>query len=150
MSSDNTVSNPRYTWTPSDSEVEGEVDNTAKDVDRQVSLIDQLTVVNINNVGILEQGVVRSVAEWVEFLEHLDVSKPSTSGRPLGILSDNPASMLTDDEMSRLRTIYGIPASIELRASKGHKWADWDIPGWTCFYEYTLRLGFRFLIPSLA
>ena len=49
-----------------------------------------------------------------------------------------------------LREIYGIPKDVELRAPREHVRADWDIPGWTCFYEYTLRLGFRFPVPQLV
>ena len=52
--------------------------------------------------------------------------------------------------MCLLREIYGIPRSVELRAPKEYEKADWDIPEWTCFYEYTLRLGFRFPIPQLV
>ena len=57
----------------------------------------------------------------------------------MGILpDDSPASLLKDDDMVHLRTTYGIPESIKLRAVKEHERPDWDISGWTCFYEYIL------------
>ncbi|KAK3230762.1 hypothetical protein Dsin_002643 [Dipteronia sinensis] len=52
--------------------------------------------------------------------------------------------------MDNLRMIYGIPDHVVLRAAKEHERADWDVPGWTCFYEYNFCQGFRFPVPSLA
>ncbi|KAK3197867.1 hypothetical protein Dsin_021282 [Dipteronia sinensis] len=52
--------------------------------------------------------------------------------------------------MDNVRTIYGIPDNVVLRAAKEHEQADWDIPGWTCFYEYNFCQGLRFSFPSLA
>ncbi|KAK3198165.1 hypothetical protein Dsin_021580 [Dipteronia sinensis] len=83
--------------------------------------------------------------------KYIDVNEPSCSGRSLGILAgDNPGSVHTEADMDSIRTLYGIPDSVILRASKEHERADWDIPGWTCFYEYNFRQGFRFHVPSLA
>ena len=59
-------------------------------------------------------------------------------------------SVFTDDDMDHLRVTYGIPDSVEIHAPKKHKRVDWTIPGWTCFYEYFLRQGFRFPMLSLA
>ncbi|KAK3199046.1 hypothetical protein Dsin_022461 [Dipteronia sinensis] len=126
MSSDLTTSDPDFTWTTSDSRDE---------VEKRV----------------LESGVVRAVAQGVEYPEYIDVEEPSCSGRPLGILAgDNPGSVLTNDDMDAIRTLYGIPDLIVLHAAKEYKRVDWDIPKWTCFYEYNFCQGFRFPIPSLA
>ncbi|KAK4842344.1 hypothetical protein QYF36_019900 [Acer negundo] len=52
--------------------------------------------------------------------------------------------------LSGIRTMYGIPSDVELRAPREYERADWDIPRWMCLYEYTFRLGFRFPIPQLV
>ncbi|KAK3225768.1 hypothetical protein Dsin_005630 [Dipteronia sinensis] len=99
----------------------------------------------------LESGVVHAIVQWVEFPKHREVEEASCSGQPLGILAgENAGSVLTNDDMGRLQSLYGIPKSIELCATKEHERADWAIPGWTCFCEYNLRHGFRFPVPSLA
>ena len=147
LSSDETMSDPKYDWTTSEDSVE--VVKSA-DVDRQVTLEDPSNIVSINTKRILEQGGVRAVASIVDHPEYIDVDEASTSGRPLGVLDENPSSLVSDDNLCLLREIYGIPKNVELRAPKEYEKADWDIPGWTCYYEYTLRLGFRFPPPPLA
>ncbi|KAK1568140.1 hypothetical protein Q3G72_021088 [Acer saccharum] len=98
----------------------------------------------------LEQGAVYAIASAVEQPEYVDIDEPSTSGRALGILKDSPTSLITEDMLPGIRAMYGIPSDVELRASKEYERADWDIPRWTCLYEYTFRLGFRFPIPQLV
>ncbi|KAK3225606.1 hypothetical protein Dsin_005468 [Dipteronia sinensis] len=99
----------------------------------------------------LESGTVRTIVQRNESPEYIDVDEQLCSGRPLGILAgDNPGSVLTEADMDSIRTLYGIPDSVVLRAPKEHERVDWDIPSWTCFYEYNLRQGFRFPVPSLA
>ena len=148
LSSDETMSDPKYSWTSE--EGVGEVDSRGGDVDRQVTVEDPTNIVRINTKGILEQGGVRIVASIVDHPEYIDVEEASTSGRPLGVLEESPSSLVSDDNLCLLREIYGIHSSVELRAPKEFEKADWDIPEWTCFYEYTLRLGFRFPIPQLV
>ncbi|KAK3218045.1 hypothetical protein Dsin_012015 [Dipteronia sinensis] len=90
-------------------------------------------------------------ADSAESPEYIDVEEPSGSGRPLDILAgDNPGSVLTEDYMDSIRMLYRIQENVVLRAPKEHERVDWDIPGWTCFYEYNFCQGFRFPIPSLA
>ena len=151
MSSDHTVSDVHYSSTSSD-ESDGVVDNRPRDVDQLVTVEDPTKVVMINRKGMLEQSAVRAMALVVEFPDYIDVEEASTSGRPLGILKNdsNPTSLVTEENLRNLRMIYGIPDDVELRAPKEHERVDWDIPGWTCFYEYTLRLGFRFSVPCLV
>ena len=149
LSSDDTISDPKYNWTTSEGEDNVEVDKSVG-VDRQVTLEDPSNVVSINTKGILEQGGVRAVASIVDHPEYIDVEEATTSGRPLGVLEESPSSLVSEDNLCLLREIYGIPRSVELRAPKEHEKADWDIPEWTCFYEYTLRLGFKFPIPQLV
>ncbi|KAK3230425.1 hypothetical protein Dsin_002306 [Dipteronia sinensis] len=99
----------------------------------------------------LEFGVVRTIVQGNESPEYIDVDGPSYSGRPLGILAgDSPGSVLTKADIDSIRTLYGTPDSVVLRAPKEHERADWDIPSWTCFYEYNFRQVFKFPIPSLA
>ena len=148
MSSDHTISDLGTNWTPGDDD--GGVDSRMRNVDRRVTVEDPSTPVFINTRSMLEQGAVYAVASVVEQPEYVDVSEASTSGRPLGILKESPASLITEAMLPGIRTTYGIPSDVELRAPKEDERADWDIPGWTCFYEYTLRLGFRFPVPQLV
>ena len=171
MSTEGTISDLNIDWTSSDDN--GEVDNRSSNVDRNVivedpsisvassdddrevnnrlvTVEDPSTVVAINVKGMLEQGIVRPMASVVKFPEYVGTSVASTSGRPMNILENSPASVITDDSLSMLRTIYGIPDDVELRAPREDERADWAVSGWTCFYEYTLRLGFRFPIPELV
>ncbi|KAK3231378.1 hypothetical protein Dsin_003259 [Dipteronia sinensis] len=153
MSSEVTISNPVFTWTPNGSggEVERGVEADSMDVERQVSVADPSNIVNVNRLALMEFRAVRAVARLVGFSEYVDVEESSCSGRMLGILAEeNSGSVLTDGDMGRLRTSYRILDSFELCAVKEHERADYDIPGWTCFYEYNLRHGFRFPVPSLA
>ena len=126
------------------------VDSRRVDVDRQVTKEDPSNVVAINTKSILEQAGVRAVATIVDHPEYIDVDEATTSGRPLGVLEQSPASLISEENLCALSEIYGIPKEVELRAPKEYERADWDIPGWTCFYEYQLRLGFRFPVPPLA
>ncbi|KAK2645029.1 hypothetical protein Ddye_020224 [Dipteronia dyeriana] len=140
MSSNCTISEPHYDWIPSDDE---EISSGAINVERRVS------IVHVNRTGMLEQGVIRAIAQSVE-LPRTTIVKASMFGRPLGILSYSLASVLTDVDLASIRAIYGIPDSVELHIPNTNERADWDVPRWTCFYEYVFRLGFRFTISSLA
>ncbi|KAK0592937.1 hypothetical protein LWI29_028019 [Acer saccharum] len=148
MSSDHTISDLDISWSPNDDD--GEVDSRTRDVDRRVTVEDPSTPVSINARGMLEQGAMYTVASAIEQPEYVNIPEPSTSGRPIGILKDSPASLITEEMLPGIRTMYGIPRDVELRAPREYERADWDIPGWTCLYEYTFRLGFRFLIPQLV
>jgi len=144
MSIDKSDCEPIYDLT-SDSETQDD------DVDQRVT-VDTSDLIAIDVRGILDRGSVR-VAEKDEIddpVENVEVVEASTSGRSGGVLTNSPASLVTSDHLHYLRAIYGIPRSVELRAPLSNKRADWDIPGWTCFYEYIIRLGFRFPIPPLA
>ncbi|KAK3225074.1 hypothetical protein Dsin_004936 [Dipteronia sinensis] len=152
MSNELTTSELNITRTTSDlgDQVEEGVEADLLDVERQITINEPLGV-EIDEFGMVERGAVLVVAQRAEFPEFIDVEEPSCSGRPLGILAgDNPRSVLTDDDMDNIRTIYGIPDDVVLRAAKEHERADWDIPGWTCFYEYNFSQRFRFSVPSLA
>jgi hypothetical protein len=131
LSSDDTISDPKYSWT-SEGEDSVEVDSGV-DVDRRVTLEDPSNVVSINTKRILEQGGVRAVASIVDHPEYIDVDEATTSGRPVGVLEESPSSLVSEENLCLLREIYGIPSSVELRAPKEHEKADWDIPEWTCF-----------------
>ena len=113
LSSDDTISDPKYNWTTSEGEDNVEVDKSVG-VDRQVTLEDPSNVVSINTKGILEQGGVRVVASVVDHPEYIDVDEASTSGRPLGVLEESPSSLISDDNLCLLREIYGIPKNVEL------------------------------------
>ncbi|KAK0592474.1 hypothetical protein LWI29_019771 [Acer saccharum] len=147
MSSDHTTSDLGINWSNDD---DGGVDSTTLDVDSRVTVENPSTSLSIDARGLLEQGAVYAIASAVEFPEYIDVDEPSTSGRSLGILKDSPASVITEDMLPGICAMYGIPNDVELRAPKEYERADWDIPGWTCLYEYTFRLGFRFPIPQLV
>ncbi|KAK0607473.1 hypothetical protein LWI29_015596 [Acer saccharum] len=147
MSSDHTTSDLGISWSNDD---DGGVDSMTRDVDRRVTVENPSTSLSIDARGLLEQGAVYAIASAVEFPEYIDVDEPSTSGRSLGILKDSPSSVISEDMLPGIRAMYGIPNDVELRAPKEYERADWDIPGWTCLYEYTFRLGFRFPIPQLV
>ncbi|KAK0588999.1 hypothetical protein LWI29_008291 [Acer saccharum] len=150
MSNDNTVSDPSYTWTFSDKNSdEVEVDSGVANVDRTVIVEDPSKVVNVNVRGIIEQGAVCAIAKPVDFLKYRNDAKASTFGCSTDVLDGSSASLITQDSLDGLRMIYGIPKSVELRAPLEHEQVDWDILDWTCFYEYTFRLGFRFPVPLL-
>ncbi|KAL5783603.1 hypothetical protein ACOSP7_008632 [Xanthoceras sorbifolium] len=75
---------------------------------------------------------------------------PMGPSRPLGLLLNNPASVLTEDDIMRLRFSYGIPDGVALRAPYKEERPDWDVPGWTCLYEFPFqRVGFRLPIVGL-
>ncbi|KAK0574357.1 hypothetical protein LWI29_022447 [Acer saccharum] len=105
---------------------------------------------NINWTPSDDDGGVDSRTRNVD--RRVTIEDPSTpvSINARGILNDSLASLVTEDMLPGIRKIYGIPDDIELRAPREHERADWDILGWTCFYEYTFRLGFRFPIPQLV
>ncbi|KAK2659615.1 hypothetical protein Ddye_006148 [Dipteronia dyeriana] len=145
MSSDRIILEPHFDWTSSDEE---EINPGAINVERLVNVIDPSNV-NTNRAGMLEQGITRVIAQSVE-LPRSSIVEPSTSGRSLGILSDSSTSVLANVDLAIIRAIYRIPNSVKLRIPKMNERADWDIPGWMCFYEYIFRLGFRFPILSLA
>ena len=54
----------------------------------------------------------------------MDTSEASTSGYPLGILEESPASLVSDENLCSLRVIYGILDNVELHAPKEHEQAD--------------------------
>ena len=91
------------------------------DVDRQVTIEDPSNVDAINAKGILEQGGVRAIATIVDHPEYIDVEEASTSGRPLGVLNENPASLVTEENLCSLREIYGNPDDAELRAPREYE-----------------------------
>ncbi|KAK0583444.1 hypothetical protein LWI29_036995 [Acer saccharum] len=126
------------------------VESGARSVDRRVTVRDPSEIVNINVRDILDRGGVLAIAMPVEFPQRRNDAEASTSDRPTGVLDGNPASLIAQENLDGLRTMYDIPKSVELRAPLGRERADWDIPEWTCFYEYTLRLGFRFSVPELV
>ena len=101
---------------------------------RRVTVEDPSTAAAVNASALLAQGFVRVVRPVAEFPEYVEVNEPSTSGRPTGVLKNNPVSIVTTDSLSTIKTIYGIPDTIELRAPMGGERADWVVPGWTCFY----------------
>ncbi|KAL5766771.1 hypothetical protein ACOSP7_017388 [Xanthoceras sorbifolium] len=75
---------------------------------------------------------------------------PMGPSRPLGLLLNNPASVLTEDDVTRLRFTYGIPDGVALRAPYKEERPDWDVPGWTCLYEFPFqRVGFRLPVVGL-
>ncbi|KAL5839683.1 hypothetical protein ACOSQ4_012291 [Xanthoceras sorbifolium] len=81
-----------------------------------------------------------------------DAAGPCPMGpcRPLGLLLSNPASVLTEDDIMRIRFSYGIPDGVALRAPHKEERPDWDIPGWTCFYEFPFqRVRFRLPVVGL-
>ncbi|KAK3182784.1 hypothetical protein Dsin_030070 [Dipteronia sinensis] len=151
MSNDSSTSEPSFTWTNLGSKDDvGGIEVGSLDVGRQITVAKPTEIV-IDSSRILESGAVCAVVQRDKSPEYIDIDEPSCSGRPLSILAgDNPRSVLTEADMDGIRTLYGIPESVVLRAPKEHERADWDIPGWTCFYEYNLRQGFRFHVPSLA
>ncbi|KAK3212859.1 hypothetical protein Dsin_017565 [Dipteronia sinensis] len=151
MSNDSLTSEPSFTWTNLGSKDDvGGIEVDSLDVGRQITVAKPTEIV-IDSSRILESGVVCAIVQRDKSLEYIDVDDPSCSGRPLGILvGNNPGSVLTEADMDGIRTLYGIPESVILRAPNKHERADWDIPGWTCFYENNPRQGFRFHVPSLA
>ena len=98
LSSDETISDPKYNWTTSEGEDSVEVVEST-DVGRRVTLEDPSNVVSINTKGILEQGGVRAVASIVDHPEYIDVEEATTSGRPLGVLEESPSSLVLEDNL---------------------------------------------------
>ncbi|KAL5780255.1 hypothetical protein ACOSQ2_010992 [Xanthoceras sorbifolium] len=75
---------------------------------------------------------------------------PMGPSKPLGLLLINQASVLTEDDLTRIQYCYGIPDGVDLRVPAKEERPDWDIPGWTCFYELPFqRVGFRLPIVGL-
>ncbi|KAL5861375.1 hypothetical protein ACOSQ4_002671 [Xanthoceras sorbifolium] len=75
-----------------------------------------------------------------------DVAGPCPIGpsRPLGLLLVNPASVLKEEDVMRIRYSYGIPDGVTPRAPFKWERPDWDIPKWTCFYELPFQqVGFK-------
>ncbi|KAK3184904.1 hypothetical protein Dsin_032190 [Dipteronia sinensis] len=130
MSNKSSTSEPSFSWTTSDSkdEVGGGVEADSLDVDRQKTIA-RLTEIVIDKSNMLESGAVRTIVQRAESLEYIDVEEPSCSCRSLGILAgDDPGSVLTEDDMDIIRTLYGILDNVVLCAPKEHERADWDIP----------------------
>lgn len=150
VSSDATESDRGDDWSFSIDGADDVVDSGVSGGGGVVTVQDPSTPVSINSRGMLEQGVVRAVARIVDTQEQSTEGEASTSGRATGVLIDNPVSVVTHAHLAGIRTMYGIPEDVELRAARRKERADWDIPGWTCFYEYTLRWGFRFPVPTLV
>ncbi|KAF5731568.1 hypothetical protein HS088_TW18G00248 [Tripterygium wilfordii] len=61
----------------------------------------------------------------------------------------NPKSKLTEDDMGRLRRLYRIPESVEIRPPSNDERADHEVPGWSVFYEIMFKVGIRYPVPSL-
>ncbi|KAL5827786.1 hypothetical protein ACOSQ3_019636 [Xanthoceras sorbifolium] len=75
---------------------------------------------------------------------------PMGPSRPLGLLLVNPASMLKEEDVMRIRYSYGIPDGVALTAPFKGERLDWDIPRWTCFYELPFqRVGFILPVVGL-
>ncbi|KAK0570400.1 hypothetical protein LWI29_000592 [Acer saccharum] len=119
MSSDHTTPDLNINWTPNDDD-EG-VDSRTHNVDRRVTIEDPSTLVSINARGMLEQGAVYAIALAVKHPEYMEVPEASTSDRPIGILNDSPASLVTEDMLPGIQTMYGIPDDVELRAPREHE-----------------------------
>ena len=62
----------------------------------------------------------------------------------------NPRSKVTKDELNKLRYLYKIPQSVEVRAQEAYEWINWVIPGWVALYELMFRDGMRMQIPKLV
>lgn len=76
---------------------------------------------------------------------------PVVMSRPGGgFLKENPSSAFKEFDMLKLRYMYQIPASVEIRAPLPHERVDWDVPGWWSFYEFAFEAGFRFPVPKLV
>ncbi|KAL5738402.1 hypothetical protein ACOSP7_031163 [Xanthoceras sorbifolium] len=86
------------------------------------------------------------VVDKVRLANQLIDAMPLTS-RPLGLLQNNPASKLDEFDLKRIKFQNGIPEFVELRLPSLFERPDWDIPGWTCLYELSFRLGLRFTVP---
>ena len=63
-----------------------------------------------------------------------------------GMLLDNPRSSVMEGDLVKLRYIYKIPTSIEVRAQEAHEMVDWVIPSWVALYEILFKDGMRLLI----
>ena len=57
---------------------------------------------------------------------------------------------MTNEELSKLRYLYKIPQSMEVRALEAHERIDWVVPGWVTPYEMMFRDGMRLSIPRLV
>ena len=91
-------------------------------VERRVTIIEPLDVIHPKSLGLVEIGAVQIVMRLDEFSEYIEIGELSFSCRSLGILaSENSESVFTDDDMDHLRVTYGIPDSVELRATKKHE-----------------------------
>ena len=116
--SDDTISDPKYDWTSEGEDSVDGVDSRRVDVNRRVTIEDPSNVVAINTKSILEQGGVCAIATIVDHPEYIDVDEAATSDRPLGVLEESPASLVSEDNLCVLREIYGIPRGVELRAPR--------------------------------
>lgn len=61
----------------------------------------------------------------------------------------NPRSVITLNDLPKIRCRYSIPIHISLYAPASGERADWKIPGWTCLYKLPFKYGFRFPLPRL-
>ena len=50
-----------------------------------------------------------------------------------GFLKVNPRSCFQEFDVLKLRYIYQIPSTIEIRAPLPRDRVDWDVPGWWSF-----------------
>ena len=62
----------------------------------------------------------------------------------------NIGSKVVVDELGKIRYLYKIPKSVEIRSSEPHERVDWVILGWVVLYEFTFNEGMRLLIPKLV
>ena len=67
-----------------------------------------------------------------------------------GILLKNPRLKVTEKESRKLRYLYKIPQSVEIRAPKAHERVDWVVPGYVAFDEIVFRHGIRLPISKLV
>ena len=57
---------------------------------------------------------------------NVEVSSASHPGE--GILVSNPRSKVVVDELRKIRYLYKIPKSVEIRAPKAHEMVNWVVP----------------------
>ena len=75
----------------------------------------------------------------------------SSSSHPgEGILLSNPRSKVTENDLGKLRYMFKITKSMEIRAPEAHERVDWVIPGWVSLHKITFRDRMRLPIPKLV
>ena len=67
-----------------------------------------------------------------------------------GFLKVNPRLCFQEFDMLKLRYMYQIPTTVEIRAPLPHELVDWDVQRWWSFYEFSFEAGFRFPVTKLV